>query len=95
MAKNTLDMVGKFLAEDKATAEKRSKSSKDAPYYPMNELRERLEIRKADAGGLILCWYGPNGSREVIVKDASEAVPIMEKFFSGEDPGEADDADEE
>ncbi len=86
MGKNTLDMVDKILNEDKATYEaqkKRREKGDGGECYPMpvGDYRERLEIKKADAGGMILCWYGPNGSREVIVKDASEAVPIIEKFF--------------
>ena len=96
MAKNTLDMLNKILSEDDKTAaaqKKRMDKGEGGGYISpsVGDYRERLEIKKADVGGMIICWYGPNGSREVVVKDASEAVPVIEKFFSGNDT----DSDEE
>ncbi len=83
----TLKMVGKLLAEDKATAAKQSKASEKGHGYAMgpSEVGENISFRKADAGGMIACWYGPNGSRDIIVKDAKEGAAVLQKFFSGSD----------
>ncbi len=90
MGKSTLDMVGKLLAEDHKTAEAQAKNRDKGNYIGgPSEVGEELRIRKADAGGMIVCWYGPNGSRDIIVKDASEAAAVIKKFFAGESTAEA------
>lgn len=85
MGKSTMEMVDKILAEDAKTAaaQKKRVEKGDGALYPMavGEYRERIEVKKADAGGMIVCWYGPNGSREVIAKDAAEAAAVIEKYF--------------
>ncbi len=94
MGKSTVEMVGKLLAEDMATAEKQRKAADKGNGYmsgPSSEVGENISFRKADAGGMIACWYGPNGSRDIIVKDADEGAAVLKKFFS--DSGDSDSED--
>ncbi len=90
MGKSTLDMVGKLLAADRKTAEENSKKAAKGAYISgPSEVGEEIRFRKADAGGMIACWYGPNGSRDIIVKDAKEGAAVLQKFFAGSDDSEA------
>ncbi len=92
MGKSTLDMVGKLLAADKATAKKQQEMADKGKGYigsMEREVGENISFRKADAGGMIACWYGPNGSRDIIVKDAKEGAAVLQKFFAGSDDSEA------
>ena len=87
---DTLKVLGKIMAEDGAMAKKiheAQEKGKGGGYgiMPSQDLHERLEIKKADAGGLILCWYGPNGSREIVAEDIDKAIPLIKKFFSAAD----------
>ncbi len=96
MVKSTMDMVGKILAEDdKTAAAQRKRADKGDGYYggpvSVGDYRERIEFKKADAGGMIACWYGPNGSRDIVVKDADEAADVLKKFFSGESDDDSED----
>lgn len=96
MGKSTLEMVGKLLAEDAKTISKqREAADKGKGYYGgiSPDYNESLTIRKADAGGMIVCWYGPNGSRDIIVKDADEAAGVIKKFFEGTDAESEDDGE--
>ncbi len=91
---STLKVMDKIMGEDrKALAAREKKMSKgDGSYFgPMGDMNEEIRIKKADAGGFILCWYGPNGSRDVIAKTKEEIGELVSKFFSGEEK----DADEE
>ncbi len=97
MVKSTMDMVGKILAEDDKTAaaqrKRADKGEYGGPYLSSgpSDYRERIEFKKADAGGMIACWYGPNGSRDIVVKDADEAADVLKKFFSGESDDDSED----
>lgn len=97
MAENsTMKTMAKLLAQDRETISAQEKSAAKGNGYmssPSMDFGESITIKKADAGGMILCWYGPNGSRDIIVKTAAEAAPLIEQFFkdASEDDAENDD----